>query len=123
MEKKHGWRWWDFVLVALILCLVVGIVQGASVCRKQEKQIQELSSDLHIQKQQTKMEREMRVEVFADKLQAERQLKFYEENIGLISENNKYHTYGCEDFDDSSFWGYNVEQAEALGYRPCPKCR
>ncbi len=66
----------------------------------------------------------MKVEIYADQLQAERQLRFYEEHIGLVNRfDHKYHTYGCEDFDDSEFWAYNIDQAEQLGYRPCPKCR
>lgn len=124
MKKKHGWRWWDCILVVLILLLFVAIGYGSQVCQRQEQQIRELSSDLQFEKAQRQMEHESKIKIFADQLQAQRQLQFYEDCIGLIDESDKrYHAYGCEDFDDTFFWGYNVEQLEQMGYRPCPKCR
>ena len=50
-------------------------------------------------------------------------LKFYEEYAALVNENSKkYHKYGCDDFDSSSFWIYNINAAEQKGYYACSKC-
>lgn len=51
-------------------------------------------------------------------------LQFYEKHVVVVSDDgtNLYHKYGCEDFDDSSFWAYNVEKAEQLGYIPHKGC-
>lgn len=52
-----------------------------------------------------------------------RALNFYKEYASLVNENTKkYHTYGCDDFDASSFWIYNINAAEQKGYYACPKC-
>jgi len=52
-----------------------------------------------------------------------RALNFYKEYASLVNENSKkYHTYGCDDFDISSFWIYNINAAEQKGYYACPKC-
>lgn len=34
----------------------------------------------------------------------------------------KYHQYGCSHIGDSSFYIYNIENAEYLGYEPCLDC-
>ncbi len=35
---------------------------------------------------------------------------------------NTYHLYGCENFNDSSFWAYNRSLAETYGNTACPIC-
>lgn len=123
-KRKHKWCWWNLIPIAIIICLSVGICQAICAHRKQAQQIKELSTDLHVQEELAKMERDMRVETYADLLQAKRQLHFYENYIGLVNEyDNRYHTYGCEKFNDAKFWAYNIDQAEQLGYCPCSKCR
>ncbi len=55
--------------------------------------------------------------------QDQQALDFYEEYAVVVNENsNKYHKYGCEDFDDSYFWIYNTEAAKEIGYYACNKC-
>ncbi len=51
-------------------------------------------------------------------------LYFYEEYAAIVPDDGRkrYHIYGCEDCDTSSFWIYNIEAAEQYGYYPCPKC-
>lgn len=50
-------------------------------------------------------------------------VRFMDNYVVIIGDsNNKYHKYGCEDLDTSSFWIYNTETAKALGYRACKKC-
>lgn len=51
--------------------------------------------------------------------------EFMDKHIAFVvnKEGNVYHTYDCQYFKEAeSFWAYNVNQAENLGYRPCKKC-
>jgi RNA polymerase subunit RPABC4/transcription elongation factor Spt4 len=52
------------------------------------------------------------------------ELNFYEEYAAIVCDDGtkKYHVYGCEDCDTSSFWIYNINAAEDNGYYACPKC-
>ncbi|MBR2615548.1 MAG: hypothetical protein IKC69_02600 [Clostridia bacterium] len=52
-------------------------------------------------------------------------LEFYEKFIVFVSDDgtNRYHTYGCEEFDSSSFLAFNVDAAISQGYTPCPHCQ
>lgn len=49
---------------------------------------------------------------------------FYEDYACCVNKGSeKYHLYGCEDFDaSSSFWIYNIDAAKSLGYYACSKC-
>ena len=50
---------------------------------------------------------------------------FMDNYIKVVENNSEktYHTYGCEYFDDSSFWAYNKEQVVGKsGYTGCPYC-
>lgn len=48
---------------------------------------------------------------------------FYYKFAACVDENNNYyHHYGCDYFDDSSFWIYNINAADEKGYKPCPHC-
>ena len=62
-------------------------------------------------------------ELELDNLVIRMNLEFYRTYAVLVNENSKkYHVYNCEDFDESSFWIYNVDAAEQKGYYACPKC-
>lgn len=52
------------------------------------------------------------------------EIDFYEKYVALVPDNGTkyYHIYGCEDFGDSVFWAFNINQAEDKGYQPCAKC-
>lgn len=49
---------------------------------------------------------------------------FYTEHAGCIGEDNYYYHSDpyCDYFDSQNFYIYNIETAEAQGYRPCPYC-
>lgn len=49
---------------------------------------------------------------------------FYSQHAVVVStnESNLYHRYNCEDFDNSSYWIYNIELAKYKNYSPCPIC-
>lgn len=50
-------------------------------------------------------------------------IDFYEEHAAIVTDGSKkYHVYGCDDLDTSSFRIHNTKQAENLGYYACSKC-
>lgn len=50
-------------------------------------------------------------------------LDFYDSFIVFCDDNsNYYHKYDCDKWDNESFYAYNIENAEAQGYKPCPDC-
>lgn len=58
-----------------------------------------------------------------DYIIATNHLEFYEKYAVLVNENsNKYHKYGCDDFDESYFWIFNIDYAKQQGYYACSKC-
>lgn len=49
--------------------------------------------------------------------------RFLYENAACVNDTGSYyHHPDCDHFDDSSFYIYNTELAEAKGYKPCPNC-
>ncbi len=116
---RRKWIGWgkDLVFLAVILVLSVTCLQGFEKRKEQEEKIR-------IYEQQLQEKQDRLVEMYAHRLEAERAVSFYEEYVVFISDgSNRYHTYGCESFDDSTFWAYNIDQAIDLGYRPCSKCQ
>lgn len=51
-------------------------------------------------------------------------LVFYEKYVVFVNDDKskKYHKYGCDDLDTSSFLAYNTKAAKDRGYSPCSKC-
>ena len=51
-------------------------------------------------------------------------LDFFDEYIVVIEDDNTnlYHKYECYRFKGEDFWAYNIDNAEDLGYEPCPNC-
>ena len=48
---------------------------------------------------------------------------FLDQHIAIVTESGtKYHAYGCHHIQGKSFWAYNIEQAESMGYSPCIDC-
>ena len=56
--------------------------------------------------------------------QSREKLKFFDEYIVMVEDDttNLYHKYECYRFKGEDFWAYNIDQAENLGYEPCPNC-
>ena len=56
-----------------------------------------------------------------DEIQSE--YEFYHQ-YAVIAEvdSNTYHCYGCEKLENKSFYIFNIENAYAQGYYPCPVC-
>lgn len=49
-------------------------------------------------------------------------LQFYQKHAVFVNDTDVYHKYGCEWFDESSFYTLNPELAESLGFLPCRFC-
>lgn len=51
-------------------------------------------------------------------------LDFFDEYIALVEDDstNWYHKYDCFKFKGEDFLAFNIDQAEDLGYEPCPVC-
>lgn len=51
-------------------------------------------------------------------------LEFFDEFIVIVEDDNTdlYHKYECYRFRGENFWVYNIDQADSLGYKPCPTC-
>lgn len=53
----------------------------------------------------------------------EEKLNFFDEHVVFVIDGSRYyHTYNCKEWHGSSFWAYNIENAEYKGYSPCPYC-
>ena len=68
-------------------------------------------------------------DVYSDKYWKEQkevkeEYEFYHTHAVVYNdkENDYYHHYGCPYFNDSSFYIFNSELAEARGIKPCPYC-
>ena len=49
---------------------------------------------------------------------------FYNSHAVIIGDDDYfYHTYSCKYLDLRSFYIYNIENAKAQGYEPCPYCQ
>lgn len=68
-------------------------------------------------------ELENEVKLYKERMDTQaNKLDFYLKYIVLVGEDRiYYHKYGCEDFT-GGFSGYNISQAQDLGYSACPKC-
>lgn len=48
---------------------------------------------------------------------------FYHNGAAIVTEDgNYYHRYNCDKVTADSYWIYNTEYAEWLGYEPCKYC-
>jgi len=63
-------------------------------------------------------------ELSKDKKYYKRYLNFYEKHTAIVSDDGskKYHIYGCDDLDTSSFLIYNCNASVVKGYSACSKC-
>lgn len=63
-------------------------------------------------------------EVLEERDRLEDQAAFMDECIGLIFDDGTdyYHTFECYENYGGRFMAYNIENAESMGYVPCPDC-
>lgn len=139
--KKYfkGLRFTKFSITVMVLTFVIVLISTLSVFqyinirevnRELKDEISYLERGMSI-KQSVIEQYERRVDSLEDeisdlrigKVSGIKALDFYERYAALVNENSKkYHKYGCEDFDKSSFWIYSITAAEQKGYYACPKC-
>lgn len=128
--KKYikGIRLNKFSVTVIILSLVIATI--STLCILQYVNTNELKKDVEALKYQVSNKQstinrlneennDLRIGNYEDKWA----LEFYDKYAVCVNSNSKkYHKYGCDDFDESYFWIYNIEAAEQEGYYPCPKC-
>lgn len=116
-----GIRFNKFSITVIILSLVLATSVIVNICQYSE--IDYLSwREEYLEYQVSNLNDEIS-NLKLDNLTDGWALEFYEEYAVLVNENSKkYHKYGCDDFDESSFRIYNINAAEQQGYYACPKC-
>lgn len=99
--------------VMLIISVVCNIVQAVYTSDRIDSLIRELNNAYDTQ--------DNYLDYYA---KAKSKLYFYERHVVFVSDDgtNLYHKCDCEDFDDSSFWAFNTEQAKSKGYVAHKKC-
>ena len=115
-EKKRNFQI-PFIIVAILLSLsvVLNLIQLGITADTEDatESEQELEQAL-----EQNRELEQALQQNRDKLD------FFDNHIVMIEDDNTnlYHKYECYRFKGNDFWVYNVENAEYLGYDPCPNC-
>lgn len=106
-----------FAIVAILLSLSVALNFVLLVVNFITEDNTEFEQELEqAEEQNRKLEQELQ--------QGREKLDFFDEHIVMIEDDNTnlYHKYECYRFKGNDFWVYNVENAEYLGYDPCPNC-
>jgi hypothetical protein len=59
-----------------------------------------------------------------ERIKNSEKLDFFDNYVALVVDDGTgwYHKYECRRFKGKDFWAYNIDQAENLGYEPCPYC-
>lgn len=115
--------------VILLTSIIINLVQyteidylnsGVEYWSNETEKLKYEVSDLEREKTNLKQEK---TNLEREKKKQGRRLDFYEEYTAIVTDGSKkYHVYGCDDLDTSSFGLYNTKQAERLGYYACSKC-
>lgn len=110
----------DFLIILCVILLASVIALSFSLSKHLENEgLLETLLDNEIQ-----TNKELRDKQSAN-LSAEEKADFLDENIAFCVDDDYvyYHTYDCDDFKNCDrYIAYNVYQAEAKDYAPCPKC-
>lgn len=115
-DKKRNLKA-PFAIVAILLSLSVALNFVLLVVNFITEDNTEFEQELaEAEEQNRKLEQELQ--------QGREKLDFFDEHIVMVEDDNTnlYHKYECYRFKGNDFWVYNVENAEYLGYEPCPEC-
>lgn len=122
-----GIPWEKMPIVGLVLILIASC--ALNVYQHQEMKEIEFNAKMHQSeiKELTNNNKELNQEItdLSNDLDAcEAKLAFYDEAVVFVEDDgtNLYHKYECDRFIGSSFWAYNIENAEYKGYEPCDLC-
>jgi len=118
---------WRYVLPLALIALLISLSANIN----QNQQIDEISNEAN--KLKDKLEKSERDaeslrrqlgEVTDENLKMYSMKIFMDSYVVIVPDDGtrKYHKYGCDDLDLSSFWVLNVEAAEQKGYKPCKAC-
>ncbi|MBQ9097039.1 MAG: zinc ribbon domain-containing protein [Clostridia bacterium] len=104
------------LVVALLVSIILNIVQFVKIDSLNGYKQYYMERGLHYQSEIADLRKEIK-----DK---NNKLNFYEKYAVIVPDDGskKYHIYGCDDLDTSSFWIYNYNAAEQEGYYACSKC-
>lgn len=132
-EKKSKLQSIIIAVLAVLLCVsvVFNISQTfaneslkADIQALQET-IEKNKSNMAVLGNQNNQLKETMSELKEYKSDTEKEIEFFEENIGFINTDDAYyyHSYSCPLFNKyGKYWAYNNENAKYQGYVPCPYC-
>lgn len=112
------------IVVVLISLNIYQYTNSIQTKTEYEKTIQEQSDRIDSKDARISSLEDKNLELIKEKYENSSALNFYETYAVIVPSNGtkKYHKYGCEDLDDSSFRIYNIAAAENQGYYACSKC-
>lgn len=120
----------SYILVFLVISLVINVIQVYmyininSELNETEEHYKEIVSNTKEYYEKIVSDTKEHYEEVVSKLEYQLfDLDFYNEHAVLVDDyDGYYHKLSCDDVDLSSFYIYNIELAEYLGYKPCPNC-
>lgn len=105
-RKRRPWGWMISTVFLAILCMAL-LLQGAYYAYGKARLGTELES------------------ARASATQEQEDLEFLGRQVVFIQKDDGkcYHRYDCPLFTRQSYWSYVPQQAQNLGYEPCPVCQ
>ena len=86
-------------------------------------ELRDTKSDLAVSQRTLESRQALLESARADLASISPEYHFYNQYACIIPENDRYYNqYGCKYCDISSFYIYNLENAQGLGYLRCPYC-
>ena len=116
-KKKRSFKT-PLIVVSILLVLSFALNLYQIGINNQSKQNNQKLQQTLAQKSEENLE--LQQELIQDHAKA----NFLDEYIVMVEDDNTdlYHKYECYRFKGRDFWAYNIDQAENLGYEPCPNC-
>lgn len=121
--KKYfkGIKFTKFSITVIILSIV--LLTSVIINFAQYSEIDYLNGRVNYWSNQTDILKDEVSDLQWEKTKQGWTIDFYEEHAAIVTDGSKkYHIYGCDDLDTSSFRIHNTKQAENLGYYACSKC-
>lgn len=110
-----------FAIATVSLC--VGLINQSSHEQEYITKIEKLESDIKLKDNSISRLNTQIINQSGTISSLENDLHFYNSYAVCVNDNSSYyHKPDCVYFDDSAFYIYNTETAEARGYRECPYC-
>jgi len=123
--KKYfkGIKFTKFSITVIILSVV--LLTSVIINFAQYSEIDYLNGRVNYWSNETEKLKDEVSDLEWEKMKQGWSLDFYEEHVVIVPDDGtrKYHKYGCDDLDTSSFWAFNTEAAIQKGYRACSKCK